>query len=35
MEEGEKKLLEIVNVDEIPSLDTTPVNPTLIAEETQ
>jgi hypothetical protein len=35
MKEGEKQPLEIVNVDEIPSLDTTPVNPTPILEEIQ
>jgi len=35
LEEGEKKSLEIFYVDGIPSLDTIPVNPTLIVEETQ
>jgi hypothetical protein len=35
VEEGEQQPLEIVNVDEIPSPDTTPVNPTPILEETQ
>jgi hypothetical protein len=32
MEEGEQQLLEIVNVDEIASPDTTPVKPTPILE---
>jgi hypothetical protein len=35
LEEGEQQPPEIVNVDEIPSPDTTPVNPTPIVEETQ
>jgi hypothetical protein len=34
-EEGEQQPSEIVNVDEIPSPDTTPVNPTPILEEIQ
>jgi hypothetical protein len=33
MEEGEQQQLQIVNVNEIPSPDTTPVNPTPIVEE--
>jgi hypothetical protein len=35
VEEGEQKPSEIVNVNEIPSPNTTPVNPTPILEETQ
>jgi hypothetical protein len=35
VEEGEQQPPEIVNVNEIPSLDTTPVNPTPILEETK
>jgi hypothetical protein len=35
LEESEQQPSEIVNVDEIPSPDTTPVNPTPIVEETQ
>jgi hypothetical protein len=35
LEEGEQQPPEIVNVDEIPSPDTTPVNPTPVVEETQ
>jgi hypothetical protein len=35
LEEGEQQPSEIVNVDEIPSPDTTPVNPTPVVEETQ
>jgi hypothetical protein len=34
-EEGEQQPPEIINVDEIPSPDTTPVNPTPILEEIQ
>ena len=34
-QESEQQPPEVVNVDEIPSLDTTPVNPTPILEETQ
>ena len=32
LEEGEQQPLEIINVDEIPSPDTTPVNPTPVME---
>jgi hypothetical protein len=35
VEEGEQQPSEIINVDEIPSPDTTPVNPTPILEEIQ
>ena len=35
LEESEQQLLEVVNVDEIPSPDTTPANPTPVVEETQ
>jgi hypothetical protein len=35
LEEGEQNSLEIINIDEIPSPDTTPVNPTLVVEKSQ
>jgi hypothetical protein len=35
LEGGEQQPPEIINVDEIPSPDTTPVNPTPMVEETQ
>jgi hypothetical protein len=35
LEEGEQEPPEIVNIDEIPLLDTTPMNPILVVEETQ
>jgi hypothetical protein len=35
VEEGEQQQLEIVNVDKIPSPDTTPIKPTPILEEVQ
>jgi hypothetical protein len=35
LEESEQQLPEIVNIDEIPSPNTTPVNPTPVVEETQ
>jgi hypothetical protein len=35
LEEGEEKLLEIINVNEIPSPDITPVKPTPVVEETK
>jgi hypothetical protein len=35
LEEGEHQPPKIINVDEIPSPDTTPVNPTPMVEETQ
>jgi hypothetical protein len=34
-QESKQQPLEVVNVDKIPSLDTTPINPTHIVEETQ
>jgi hypothetical protein len=35
LEEGKQQPLEVVNVDKIPSPDTTTVNPTPMVEETQ
>jgi hypothetical protein len=34
-EEGKQQPPEIVNIDEIPSPDTTPINPTTVVEEIQ
>jgi hypothetical protein len=34
-QESEQQTPKVINVDEIPSLDTTPMNPTPVVEETQ